>query len=213
MCRHASSIGCALGDNNQCSHLESHPPTLASDACGQARLAIHDAYQLLDINDQRLDLDHQQRPSPRMPRQQIDPAALSVDRKGDLGCDLPAEPKQPPRDRVFKRRMSGVEKSVELTSPPAGNEVDANVEDGGGATEAVHGNAADMASLDDRYLRTGDSCPSGNVNLAPILPNSHRSKCGPNSLIAHPRRIATGTYRALIRDCASDERLPVLRWL
>ena len=148
-----------------------------------------------------------------MPGQQIDPAAFSVDRKGDFRCDLPAEPKQPPRDRVFKRRMSGVEKSVELTSPPAGNDVDAHVEDGGGATEAVQGNTAEMTSLDDRYLRTRNARPSGNVNLAPTLPNSHRSKCGPNSLIAHPLRIATGTYLPLIRDCATDERLPVLRWL
>ena len=56
----------------------------------QSPLAVERAEQLADVDDLGLQLDNQERPGCWMPRNQVDDAALAVDREGDFGPHQPA---------------------------------------------------------------------------------------------------------------------------
>ena len=91
---------------------------LEADAAGQPHLGIVSAERLLDRGQLGLELDDQQRPRARVPREQIDRAALAIHREGHLGRDLPARRLQHSSRRFSEACMPGVEEAVEVAAAP-----------------------------------------------------------------------------------------------
>lgn len=70
-------------------HRRSSPTVLRRDAWGQAALPVQRPEGILNVYDLGLQLDYQHRPTARVPPKQVDHAALTVDRKRDLGQEEP----------------------------------------------------------------------------------------------------------------------------
>ena len=64
-------------------------PRFASDLTSQPPALIHLSHQLVDVDDVGLELDHDEGAQAAMPRQDVDHAALAVDRERHLRIKHP----------------------------------------------------------------------------------------------------------------------------
>jgi hypothetical protein len=120
-----------------------------------------------------------------MPSKQIDPAAFAGNRKRNLGCDLPSASAQKRGDRIAERRMARIEQPVELTATPTRNCLDPNIEHAAHSAHAVQTDASDVATLDQRNLRSGYTGPIRDVLLAPSTANAYGAICSSHARVIH----------------------------
>ena len=76
------------------------PPRERATAAASRRLRSRGGHELADVDDLGLQLDHQQDPACRVPREDVDDAAFAVDREGDLRLRDPAR-KIPEENRAI----------------------------------------------------------------------------------------------------------------
>lgn len=81
--------------------------------------------------------------------------------------------------------MSGVQQPVEIARPPAGEELEADLERRTDGSERVRRNRAEMAALDPGDGRLRDPREPRQVALAKMPSPSHRSDREPNALVVH----------------------------
>ena len=96
------------------------PALLDRDLDREPTLPVGRADQLVDVGDVRLELDDEQRTSARMPGEDVDDAALAVDRERDLGRGDPCrQVAESPGDGLVQSRVTGVEQPIEVAGAPS----------------------------------------------------------------------------------------------
>jgi hypothetical protein len=88
--RDPQSGGRGLPNDEQPADVPTLPASLLGQSRGQACLAVEPMERRLGVRHDRLDLDHEQTRSRRVPRDYVDRAALPQDREGHLDRDVPA---------------------------------------------------------------------------------------------------------------------------
>src|SRR3954452_18531119 len=96
----------------------SWPAPLGGDPAGEPRLAVERDEHRLQIREDGLHLDDEERAALPVARKDIDRAALAVDRKRDLGQDVPSRALQDSDHALDGCGMAGVEQPVEVLALP-----------------------------------------------------------------------------------------------
>ena len=174
------------------------PTAVPRDLGGETLLAVHRAEQLVDVGDGCLELDDEQRAGGLMPGEDVDDAALAVDREGHLRGEYPLGELvgEPPCDQLVQLGVPGVEQPIQVAGPPTGVDVDPDVERSGDAPDVVQAHRADVTALHPADPGLRHAAPSG-----PAPPAT--SPCGveptangaPDPLIVHGRGVsASGRF-------------------
>ena len=138
-----------------------------------------------------LELDHQERSARRVPRQDVDDAALAVDRERDLGRDDPLGQRlEHPRDGIVHRRVAAGEQPVELRAFPPCLEGVPDPELVEDALERAHRHPVEPSALDarDRRLREADKRRRGR-------PAESAAGCARRGSTARSSRDPSGKHR------------------
>ena len=189
------------------------PATLLDDLPGETSLPVEGADKLIDVRDVRLQLDDQQRATGGVPGDDVDDASLAVDREGHLRCQLPFREgvSEPGRDGVVERRVPGVEQSIEISCPPASEQVDPHIQRRGHAAQGDQRKRVEMASFDARDGRVRDAGTLRQVPLSPaaLVPDDPDRRTKP--AVVHARSLAIEahlTLTGLDRRAGADPRWP-----
>ena len=84
-----------------------------------------------------------------MPREDVDAAALAVDRERDLGNRDPAdEAREPTGHRLEERGMVRIQEPVELRAAPAKDEIESDLERPTDRAERAEGDVVEQTPLD-----------------------------------------------------------------
>ncbi|MGH2483846.1 MAG: hypothetical protein ACRDE9_05270, partial [Candidatus Limnocylindria bacterium] len=90
------------------------PAQLACHCRREAYLRIETTEEVLHVDDQCLQFDHQQDAHIRVERQQVDPATLSVPAESHLRPDLPSRSGELPGSSLGKGRVIGISSPTKL---------------------------------------------------------------------------------------------------
>jgi hypothetical protein len=116
--RDSATGGAIIPDHEQPSHRLCLPPALSGDASSEPPLSIKGHEGELHVGHDRLHLDNEQDARPRMEREHVDGAALSVDAERNLRRDSPACGAQDPHDSFDDGRVVSIEEAVEAFAVP-----------------------------------------------------------------------------------------------
>lgn len=137
-----------------------------------------------------------------MPRQQVDEAALSEDREGGLGSEGPRPlAGEPAGSGLMERGVSCVHQPIELASPPAGSDLDSDVERRTDSSQPIECHGSQVTSLDARDRRGRHSGDPGGVRLALPASDADRAERCPEALIGHATILPGSAYQPVI--CSS----------
>ncbi len=118
---------------------------------------------------------------------QIDDSALTEDRKRDFRHEAPARirARERPRDRLVEPGMPGVQEAIEIPGPPAGQELEADVEGRSNPPNRVHRQRPDVPALNagDRRLRHAGL--RGQILLSPTATLADRPNHRSETLVIH----------------------------
>ncbi len=103
---------------------------------------------LLDTGERGLDLDDEQRADTLVPGEEIDGAALAVDRIRHFEPDLPAEASKQRDDRSNQSCVTLVNEPVEMTSAPVQLNGELGIERSGDSPQVGERDPLEMAALD-----------------------------------------------------------------
>ena len=167
------------------------------DLAGQSTLAIHRPDQLVDVHDVGLELDDEERLTPRVPGDDIDHASLAVDRERDLGRQDPARELRGEhrRDDLVERGVARVEQSIEITGPPPRMQLEPDVQRRRHRADRVEGERARVAAFDARDRRCRHARPLGEIALPPTTLESDRTHRRSEPDVLHGVRVC----RAMLR--------------
>jgi hypothetical protein len=184
------------------------PASLGGYLRSKARLAIEHRQKLAGIDDLSLDLDHQNRRRLSVPAEQVDRAALAPDGERHLGQDVPSsDVAHQAGNQSLQCRMPRAEQPIELTAPPARQDVDADVECGGGPAQDRQRYPVQVPSLDQRYQADRHTGPKRHVTLPPASLHAHCAKGGTHPLIAHRFNVELLPYGPLRCRSPADAHL------
>lgn len=113
----------STGDDDQPdSHDKRFPASICSDAACEPSLVVERPKKLVDVHDVGLQLDDEDRSSAWMPREQVDHAALTIDREGRFRDEVPGGPTSAERahDGLVELGVATVEQPVEIAATPTG---------------------------------------------------------------------------------------------
>lgn len=148
------SIRAEFRHHDQASDPERAPAALgAKQLTGEAPLTIHAGHQRLHVIDPGLHLDDEQRPTARMPRDDVNRAALAVVAEGVLEDHLPAVTSQDGDDIVHEPGMISVAKPIRLSSVPERRERESNLERSGYPPQGTDGQSVDRPGLRECHQR------------------------------------------------------------
>ena len=167
------------------------PAPLPRDLRRESTLPVQRAEHLVDVGDVGLQLDDEDRPSRRVPGEDVDDPALSVDRERHLRREDPGRQlvPEPFRDRLVKRRVSRVDQPVEVAGTPPGLKFDPDLECGADRAHGIDRQWSDVATLDSRDGRLRDASDGSQVALAPSPALPNHPDHGPEPLIIHRERV------------------------
>ena len=143
------AVGSGVGDDEPLADGQRIPPALAGDLGSEPPLPVCRAEQLVDVGDGGLELDDKEGPGRLMPGEDVDHAALPVDREGDLGGEHPLGElgREPPRDQLVQLGVAGVEQPIQVAGAPPGIDVDPDVKGRRHAPDVVQSHRADVPTL------------------------------------------------------------------
>ena len=202
MSREPSAVRAARRKDHPGRHGYRIPATISHDLADEPSLHVDLPNELIDVRNVRLEFDDQERPLRRMPRDDVDDPALSIDRERDLGCEHPCRELagEPARDELVQRGVLGVEQAIEVAGAPPGHEVDSNIQRRCDPPDRIERECPGMASLDPGNGRGRDTGPCRKVSLAPASLQPNGADRRPNSLVIHDPESAvassTATYLA-----------------
>src|SRR4029079_8931750 len=106
------------------------PSSVTDDPADQTCLLADFPDQLIDVDDVSLELDHEDRPTTGMPRDDVDHAAFPIDRVRDFRGENPRRKLlgEPSSDEFMELRVLRVQQAVEVSSAPPRYEIDTDVE-------------------------------------------------------------------------------------
>ena len=94
---------------------------------------------------------------------------------------------EPASDRLVEGGMPGVEQSIEVASPPAGDQVGPDVEATCDGPDRPDRERVEMPALETRDGRAGDARSDGQVDLSPASPQPHSSYRRAKPVVVHLR--------------------------
>jgi hypothetical protein len=163
----------------------------------QAGFRVQASQQVLEIRDDRLDLDDGDDPARRVARKEIDAPSLAEVAERPLCQDLPCVPLETASDGALERSVIGVEQPRQLASAPAGRHRDIDLQDGARSPQRGDGERPDVARFEVRDPGLAQAGAAGDVELppAPTEPDgtegprhlnvSHGGHAGSRPLPAH----------------------------
>ena len=210
------SIRPPLGDDDPRRHGQRVPAPIRHDLQGQSTPLVHPTDELVDIDDVGLELDDHERPMARMPSEDVDDPAFSVDRERHLGIEGPGGKLlgEPSCHRLVQACMTAANQAIEVCAAGSSSQGDLDIEDTSDRQDRRELHAVDMAPLDpgdDGGIAAGSP---RHVELAPPPTNPDRPKPRPKLLHRiHAASLTWGGYpagtgglfghrRRLIRGCA-----------
>jgi hypothetical protein len=200
-----SSIGARVGQHDPAADRRCIPSPGTPDPARQPAVAIDLADERLHVDQLGLELDDEQHPPLRVPRQHVDDAPLAVDGRRDLRRGDPARRSdEQPSDRLVHRRVARAHQSVEIAAPPAGDKVDTHLER---RRDLAHGRDRQLthiATLEPRDRRLPDAGCVREIHLAPASLDSHRAEHATESLVVRAPIMAPGTYLAVSHVSGPD---------
>jgi len=145
---HAPAVRPAIGDKHAGRHRARVPVEVAGNPGCEPALAIERSKQLADVDYFGLELDHEQRPSRRMPGEEVHDSTLAVDRERDLGPKLPASRLELSDNGVAQLSMALAQEPVCLSATPSSAELQANLESGGHASQRAQWRTCKLPAFD-----------------------------------------------------------------
>jgi len=145
--------GCRrLANHQQATGDPRRPAALLADASGESDLPIERPDHGLDVRDDGLHLDHEERGARCVPGENVDRAALAVPAEGDLDRDDPAQLVEQSDDLVDERRVRGIEQPIQALAVPPNANVEIGAQGGARCVDVGERNASKEAPLDPRVL-------------------------------------------------------------
>ena len=200
--RDATAVGSAAGDDDPERDTRQwlaarNPASFDRDLDREPALPVGRAEEFVHIRDVGFELDDQQRPQARVPREDVDDTAFAVDREGHLRRRDPLrQVAERSGNRFVEARVPGVQQPVEVAGSPSPDDVDPDVERGGDGTEAIKRERAEVPALDPRNRCLADPRPKCEFGLAPSPPNPHESDRAAEPLVAHPPSVTSARLPA-----------------
>lgn len=202
-----SPVGVVLRQDDPRRHARRVPTTRTSDLRREAPLPIDSRQQLLDIDELRLELDHEEHPTPRMPREDVDRASLSIDRERDLGLVRPpAVPFEMPCELIVHLGVTRGEQPVELATPPARSDVQQDPKDAADRAKGRESDPVQLSTLDPRHHRLRDVGSTRDVGLGQARPDTNHPECATDAEVIHPARMTGRGYRPPILQFLATSR-------
>ena len=189
------AIGPTFCDDDPQTDRERVPPSLASQCRSQAPPAIGRTHQVVDVHELGLQLDHEEDPSTRVPRKDIDHATFAVDRERYFGLGDPAiKTRHEDGHRFVHRGMTDVDQTTEVTTLPVHDGIEPGVQRGGHSPNRADRDRREPAVFDPTDDRPRHLSLGGEIVLAPSLADPDRAERGPGLLIVHGTSVATCPY-------------------
>lgn len=120
-----------------------------------------------------------------MEREQVDRAALPVDRERDLDLRQPPRPAQPTGDLAHEECVALVEQPIGRATTPRHVTVEAGIDRPEDPAQRPKRQPVEMAPLDERDRRLGDPGQTGDVDLAKASPMPEGPKQPAGPLVIH----------------------------
>ena len=211
MCRNTTPVRLRVGEDNPHARRDWVPAAVAGNPGGKTPIAVDRAEQRLDVDEIGLELDDQQQPSPGEPREDVDHAALAIDREAHLGHGDPAgEGRKETRERLMERGVACSEEPVRVSAAPTADEVNTDVERGQDASERPDRQCVQMSPFDEGHEARGNRGGRGEIDLPPTAPLPHRSHECAESLVVHVaqrrQEHSSGAYLGRIRRLSACGR-------
>jgi len=151
-------------------------------------LAIQGGQELADVDDLGLQFDDQQDPACRVPREDVDDAALAVDREGDLRLRGPARKITEEAGHQFVHPgMARAHQATEIAALPPNDRVQSRIKGGRHGPDLAERYATQAALFDPQDDPAGYPGAHREILLASALPRSDRAEGPADALIVHPR--------------------------
>jgi len=112
-------------------------------------LPVDTTDEVVDVDDVRLEFDHEDGTAPGMPGKDVDDPTFSIDRERDLRFEDPFRVfvAEHPRDVLMKGRMPGIQEPIEITRPPTTNEIDPDIQGRGDPPDRLERQRAHVPTL------------------------------------------------------------------
>jgi hypothetical protein len=186
-----------LGKDNGRHDAVNAPTEAGSLMSSQPRLGVQVTEQLLHIDHGCLDLDHEQGTRHRMPRQEIDTAALTVPAVADFNLDDPTPSLEAALDRRADPGVTGVQQPVEVGTVPEDAQVDSPTQRADDRLHHADRQLASAAALDKGHGRSTDAGTQRDRRLRETLSHAQSTDSPPESLRIHRTMFAMCAYGAL----------------
>ena len=136
------------------------PVACCSDLWGEPNLPVKGPQHLGNIDDLGLQLDDEEGASPRVPREAVDDAPLTVDRERRLRGELPTTRiREPSGEGLMERGMACIHDPIELSATPAQGVVGPSIEGKGDRPDLRHRDAIPKTALHPRDVGFGHAGP------------------------------------------------------
>jgi hypothetical protein len=156
----------------------------------------------------RFDLDHEKAGSRRVPRQDVDRAALAPDRERNLDRDLPACIAKERNGGIDESGVGLVEEAVEAFAVPSKPHVNLRPKGRGDSAQDANRNLVDQTALYLRDHAAGDIGDLADILLSKALANAKRPKAATENDI-HRAESAKKGSSAGARALHADFALPL----
>jgi hypothetical protein len=144
----------------------SAPTATRNDLGSEARLAVQAMEHRLRIRNDRLDLDHQDGPGPRVHGQDVDGSPLTPGRERDLDLHGPAARAKTTDDGLDKGSVILIKQAIQLLAVISEAQVDVRSERRRCPDECTDGHAAELAPIDRADQRPRQTRRGCHVGLA-----------------------------------------------
>ena len=187
MIGNAAAIRGTVGDQEAHADDSRPPAERPSDLGGDPPLPIERPVEFPDVHDFRLDLNDQERAGRCMPSDDVDDAAIRIERERDFGpSDPPWHRGQPPEGKLGQRGMTRVDNSIEVSVAGARQQLQSNVKGAGDRSQRGDRQFVDPSELDARHGRLRDTGGLGEVSLPQPAADPSEAKDRPEPNVVHP---------------------------
>jgi hypothetical protein len=201
MRRNDASGRASAGNDDHRRDAPHRPSHFRSDGPRVPRLDVEQTEQRLQVPQNRLDFDDEQRAAGRVECQQVDPAALAVPAEADLRADDPAPSLQAPLPVLLQKSVAGVDQQPRIRR----SSQNVNHQPGAHRLEKVSDDvdlqATYASRLEIHERRTRSPCPRADISLAPSTPMPQTPRGPADLFVPHDASVADhrlpAAYRAL----------------
>jgi hypothetical protein len=114
----APTVRRRLAEYNPAAHRCRAPPSFGGHLWRQAPIAVDTPDQALDVDDRRLQLDHQEGTRSAVEAEDVDDTPLTVDRERRFGNDEPFGPSEVARNDLVEGRVTSIQHPIQIAAAP-----------------------------------------------------------------------------------------------